>query len=391
MFNVKLINSISPVYEGELPSFNYNISADVDKPEAIIVRSADMHSYEVNKELLCVARAGAGYNNIPVDEFADKGIVAFNTPGANANAVKELAIAGMLISSRDIIAGVNWCDTIKNEGDNVGKLVEKGKSQFVGPELSGKTLGVIGLGAVGRLVANTCVSLGMHVLGHDPYISVDNAWQLSRSVEHCTDLDSMLSRADYISIHVPLTDSTKNMFNSETISKMKPNAVLMNYSRGGLVNSADVIAALESGIIRRYVTDFPDASLIGAKGVITIPHLGASTPESEDNCVVMASQQIKAYLETGTIINSVNYPNCDPGAVTLPRLVILHKNLPNVIQGILHTITASDENINIDNMLNKSRGQYACSVLDLDNVPSAKLVESVDVLDTVYRCRFIAK
>ncbi|MBQ4088674.1 MAG: 3-phosphoglycerate dehydrogenase [Clostridia bacterium] len=389
MYNIKTLNSISPVYADVLDLEKYAVNADIENPDAIIVRSADMHAYEPAENMLCVARAGAGYNNIPVDEYAEKGIVAFNTPGANANAVKELAITGLLLASRKIVSGIEWCDTIKDQGDQVGKLVEKGKSKFVGPELAGKTLGVIGLGAIGRLVANTCLGLDMRVMGNDPYISVDNAWQLARDVVHSTDMDKMLGECDYVSIHVPLTDNTKNMFNADTIAKMKDGAVLMNFSRGGLVDNAAVIEAVTSGKLRAYVTDFPAAELIGVEGIICIPHLGASTPESEDNCVRMASRQISAYLENGSIINSVNYPNCELGPVIKPRICVLHQNIPNVIQAVLKTVTESGENINIDNMVNKSRGKYACTVLDMDHTPSEALVAKIAELDTAYRVRLL--
>ena len=389
MYSIKTINSISPVYAEVLDMSRINVSADIENPEAIMVRSADMHEYVSGDKLLCVARAGAGYNNIPVERFAEEGIVAFNTPGANAYAVKELAITGMLLASRKIVQGINWCQTLSDKGAEAAKLVEKGKSQFVGPELSGKTLGVIGLGAIGRLVANTCVALDMHVLGNDPYISVDNAWQLSREVEHCTNMDELLGRCDYVSVHVPLSDATKGMFGKETIAKMKDGAVLLNLSRGGLVDNVAVTDALASGKLRAYVTDFPSAEIIGVDGVICIPHLGASTPESEDNCVRMASRQINDYIETGAIVNSVNYPNCQPGPVTMPRVVLLHKNVPNVIQDVLKTITGSGENLNIENMVNKSRGAYACTVLDLNAAPSDALVAAIGDLDTIYRVRVL--
>lgn len=387
MYSIKTINSISPVYAEVLDMNNVQVNADVENPEAIMVRSADMHEYASGENLLCVARAGAGYNNIPVDRFAEEGIVAFNTPGANANAVKELTITGMLLASRRVVQGIEWCAGLKDKGADAAKLVEKGKSQFVGPELSGKTLGVIGLGAIGRLVANTCVALDMHVLGNDPYISVDNAWQLSRAVEHCVDMDELLGRCDYVSVHVPLSDSTKGMFNAETISKMKDGAVLINMSRGGLADNSAVKEALASGKLRAYVTDFPSADIIGVDGVICIPHLGASTPESEDNCVRMASRQIDEYIRTGAIINSVNYPNCQPGPVTMPRVVVLHKNVPNVIQDVLRTVTESGENLNIENMVNKSRGAYACTVLDLNSAPSRSLLSAIAALDKICRVR----
>lgn len=389
MYQIKTLNSISPVYKDVLGK-NYTVCADCERPDAIIVRSADMHAYELFENTLCVARAGAGYNNIPVDDYAVRGVVAFNTPGANANAVKELVLAGMLLSSRKIADAMNWCQTIVDKGPEVEKLVEKGKNQFVGPELAGKTLGVIGLGAVGRLVANASVALEMNVLGHDPFISVDNAWLLSRAVKHATDMDQVLAASDYVSIHVPLSDQTRHMFGAERLSKMKPTAVLMNFSRGALVDNEAVKAALAAGRLRAYVTDFPSAELIGAPGVICIPHLGASTPESEDNCVVMASRQIMNYLERGSIVNAVNFPDCPLGPVAKPRLVILHKNVPNVIQAVLKLITESEENLNIDDMVNKSRGANAVTVLDFDRAPSAELVGHISALLTTYRVRLLA-
>lgn len=388
MYQIKTLNSISPVYADVLDK-NFAVCADCEHPDAIIVRSADMHFYELDENTLCVARAGAGYNNIPVDDYAVRGVVAFNTPGANANAVKELVLAGMLLSSRKVVESVNWCHTIADKGAEVEKLVEKGKNQFVGPELAGKTLGVIGLGAVGRLVANASVALDMNVLGHDPFISVDNAWLLSRAVKHATDMDQVLAESDFVSIHVPLTDGTKRMFGAEKLAKMKPNAVLMNFSRGGLVDNGAVKAALAAGKLRAYVTDFPSAELIGAPGVICIPHLGASTPESEDNCVVMASRQIMKYLECGSIVNSVNYPDCPLGPVAKPRLLILHKNVPNVIQAVLKLVTDSEENLNIDDMVNKSRGAYAVTVLDFNRAPSEALVSRIATLLTTYRVRLL--
>lgn len=390
MYNIKTLNSISTVYADVLDGKEYKVNAECENPDAIIVRSADMHSYETGANLMCVARAGAGYNNIPTDAFAEKGIVAFNTPGANANAVKELTITGLMLASRRVVDGIKWCETIKDQGDKIGQLVEKGKSRFAGPELAGKTLGVVGLGAIGRLVANTCVELDMRVMGNDPYISVDNAWQLSRAVVHSTDMNRMLGECDYVSIHVPLTDSSRNMFNAETIARMKDGAALLNFSRGGLVDNAAVIEALKSGKLRAYVTDFPAAELIGVEGVICIPHLGASTPESEDNCVRMASSQIRAYLETGAIINSVNYPNCALEPVNMPRVIVLHQNIPNVIQAVLKLVTESDENLNIENMVNKSRGAYAVTALDMDKLPSDTLVSRIAELPTVYRARLLA-
>ena len=389
MIQIKTMNAISPVYEESLPPSAYAVGPEEANPQAILVRSADLHAAEIPDSLLCVARAGAGYNNLPIDVYARKGVVAFNTPGANANAVKELTVAGLLLASRKIAQGIDWCQTLAEKGEAIPALVEKGKSQFAGPELMGKTLGVMGLGAVGRLVANAGVALGMRVLGHDPYISVENAWQLSREVEHSTDLDQMLSQCDYLSVHVPLTPDSRNLFRREIFEKMKPGAALLNFSRGALVNDADVKAALAQGKLRAYVTDFPNADLVGTPGVVCIPHLGASTPESEENCVRMASRQIRDYLENGSIVHSVNYPDCPLGPVTRPRLLVLHQNIPNVLQSILGLVTQSGENLNIDNMLNKSRGDYACTALDLDHAPSQALVEKIAQLATTYRVRLL--
>ena len=389
MIQIKTMNAISPVYEESLPPSAYAVGPEEANPQAILVRSADLHASEIPDSLLCVARAGAGYNNLPIDVYARKGVVAFTTPGANANAVKELTVAGLLLASRKIAQGIDWCQTLAEKGEAIPALVEKGKSQFAGPELMGKTLGVMGLGAVGRLVANAGVALGMRVLGHDPYISVENAWQLSREVEHSTDLDQMLSQCDYLSVHVPLTPDSRNLFRREIFEKMKPGAALLNFSRGALVNDADVKAALAQGKLRAYVTDFPNADLVGTPGVVCIPHLGASTPESEENCVRMASRQIRDYLENGSIVHSVNYPDCPLGPVTRPRLLVLHQNIPNVLQSILGLVTQSGENLNIDNMLNKSRGDYACTALDLDHAPSQALVEKIAQLATTYRVRLL--
>ena len=389
MIQIKTMNAISPVYEESLPPSAYAVGPEEANPQAILVRSADLHAAEIPDSLLCVARAGAGYNNLPIDVYARKGVVAFNTPGANANAVNELTVAGLLLASRKIAQGIDWCQTLAEKGEAIPALVEKGKSQFAGPELMGKTLGVMGLGAVGRLVANAGVALGMRVLGHDPYISVENAWQLSREVEHSTDLDQMLSQCDYLSVHVPLTPDSRNLFRREIFEKMKPGAALLNFSRGALVNDADVKAALAQGKLRAYVTDFPNADLVGTPGVVCIPHLGASTPESEENCVRMASRQIRDYLENGSIVHSVNYPDCPLGPVTKPRLLVLHQNIPNVLQSILGLVTQSGENLNIDNMLNKSRGDYACTALDLDHAPSQALVEKIAQLATTYRVRLL--
>ena len=361
MINIKKLNSISPVYHGILPSTEYNVSSGVENPDAILVRSADMHDMPVNDNLLCVARAGAGVNNIPLDDMAQKGVVVFNSPGANANAVKELVLAGLLLASRKIADGIEWCKGLKAGEVSIEKQVEAGKKQFVGPEISGKTLGVIGLGAIGVQVANAGVTLGMNVLGYDPYISVDHAWKLSRSVMHALSLDEVIEKSDYITLHVPLMDSNRNMIDGDAIAHMKKTAALLNFSRGGLVNIDDVKAALEAGELRVYVTDFPEEALIGAKNVILTPHLGASTPESEDNCVRMVAKQVDDYLKNGSIVNSCNYPNCPLSKPTTPRISILHKNVPKVIGSITQLI--SGEGLNIENMTNQSRGAYAYTVL----------------------------
>ncbi len=386
MYKIKTLNEISPVYQGILKESEYTVGKEETAPDAIIVRSADMHEMAVPETLLAVGRAGAGYNNIPVEEYGKQGIVVFNTPGANANAVKELAIAALLLGSRDVVGGIEWCRTIADQGAAVPKLVEKGKNQFVGPELMGKTLGVIGLGGVGGMVANAAVSLGMKVLGYDPYISVENAWKLSRAIVHAASQEALYAECDYISIHVPLMDSTRGSFNAETFAKMKKGAVLLNLARGELVVNEDVLAALQSGQLRRYVTDFPNAEVIGQPGVVAIPHLGASTPESEDNCVDMVSRQIDEYLKCGSIRNSVNYPNCELSAGFRHRVAVMHANVPNTVGSITSTIAAAG--INIDNMVNKSRGQFAYTVLDLDDPATDTLAEALRKLDNVYRVRF---
>ena len=387
MYNIKKLNSISPVYHGILTNSDYTVSGDVENPDAIIVRSASMHDMPINENLLCVGRAGAGVNNIPLDKMAEQGVVVFNSPGANANAVKELVLAGLLLSSRKIAEGIEWCKGLSDGETSVEKQVEAGKKQFIGPELSGKTLGVIGLGAIGLQVANAGVALGMDVLGYDPYISVDNAWRLSRAVRHAMSLDEVIEKSDYITLHVPLTDSNKGMIDAGAISRMKNTAALLNFARGGLVNVEDVKEALENGQLRCYITDFPEAALIGAKGVILTPHLGASTPESEDNCVRMVARQINDFIKYGSIVNSVNYPNCPLGKPTMPRITILHKNVPNVIGAITQLI--SGEGLNIENMVNQSRGAYAYTVLDVDAKPSVLLRTKLLALDTVYRARLL--
>ena len=387
MYNVKKINAISPVYHGILPNGEYNVNSDIENPDAILVRSANLHDMPINDNLLCVARAGAGVNNIPLDKMAEHGVVVFNSPGANANAVKELVLAGLLLASRKIADGIEWCKTLTDGETTVEKQVEAGKNRFIGPELEGKTLGVVGLGAIGVLVANAGVALGMNVLGYDPYISVDHAWKLSRAVSHAMSIDEVIEKSDYITLHVPLLDSNRNMIDADAIARMKNSCALLNFSRGGLVNIDDVKAALDSGSLRVYVTDFPEGKLVGQKNVILTPHLGASTPESEDNCVRMVARQVNDYIKTGSIVNACNYPNCMLGRPTMPRIAILHQNVPNVIGAI--TQITSGEHLNIENMVNQSRGAYAYTVLDVSDEPSEDLLKRLKALNTVYRVRLL--
>ncbi|MBR3927368.1 MAG: phosphoglycerate dehydrogenase [Clostridia bacterium] len=387
MTNIKLLNPVSPVWRDSISENEYALDANIASPDAIIVRSADMHSYELEHNVLAVARAGVGVNNIPLDAYAEKGVVVFNSPGANANAVKELVVSALLLASRDITGGWLWANGLKGEGENVEKLVEKGKKAFVGPEIAGKTLGVIGLGAIGILVANAANAMGMKVLGYDPFISVDHAWQLSRSVQHAMSEEEVVEKADYITVHIPLNDKTRNKFDKAMISKMKKGAVLVNFARGELCDADAVIEALENGQLRKYICDFPTERLLGVKGAICLPHIGASTPESEDNCVRMVASQLDAYLKTGAIKNSVNYPEADPGRLVEPRLIALHQNVPNVVSSITSLISAC--NINIENMLNKSRGKYAYTCLDLGQAPDEELVKKIEELDTVYRVRVL--
>ncbi|MEE0061260.1 MAG: 3-phosphoglycerate dehydrogenase, partial [Acutalibacteraceae bacterium] len=327
MYNIQTLNKISQIGLSRLGD-NYSCADDMANPDAILVRSASMHDMEMPESLLAIARAGAGVNNIPLDKCSEQGIVVFNTPGANANAVKELVIAGLFMSSRKITAGIEWAKTLKGNGDAVGKMVEKGKSSFAGPEIKGKTLGVIGLGAIGVLVANAAIALGMDVIGYDPYLSVHGALQLSKHVHHVVSLDDIFANCDYITVHVPLTPDTKNIICAENIAKMKDGVRILNYSRADLCNSADVLAALESGKVSSYVTDFATDELLGVDGVIAMPHLGASTPESEDNCAKMAADEIKDYLENGNIINSVNFPAAKMARTGEVRYCVLHKNIP---------------------------------------------------------------
>ena len=386
MFRIKTLNEISPVIN-KVFTADYAVGSEIDNEDAIIVRSAKMHDMPISDSLLAVARAGAGYNNIPVDKCSERGIVVFNTPGANANAVKELTIAGMLRAGRDIVGGIEWARTLKGEGDKVAALVEKGKNHFVGPELKGKKLAVIGLGAIGTMVANAGHALEMDVYGYDPFLSVEHALMLSRAVHKAGDLDKLLAEADFVSLHLPLTDKTRGMVDADMLSKFKPGAALLNFSRGELVDGAAVLEAVKAGRLRRYVTDFPSEDMLGAEGVIALPHLGASTPESEDNCAEMAAQELAGYLTRGAIINSVNYPACDPGYTDGARLCVLHANVPNMVGSVTALLAA--QGINIANMVNKSRGALAYTVIDADGEIGANVVKAVAAVENVYKVRLI--
>ena len=387
MYNIKTLNNISPVGLQAL-SEEYSVSNDCAAPDAILVRSAKMHDYAFNPELLCIARAGAGTNNIPVDRCAQEGIVVFNTPGANAESVKEMAVCALLLASRNIIGGIEWVKSIADKGAEIPALVEKGKSAFVGPELKGKTLGVIGLGAIGAKLANVGVDLGMTVYGYDPYLSVDAAWRLSRKVIHATDLNTIYTKCDYISIHVPYMPSTHHTINAEAIEKMKDGVRLLNLARGELVDDDALLPALESGKVAAYVTDFPNEKVVSGKNVVAIPHLAASTPESEDNCAVMAAKEIMDYVENGNITNSVNIPSARMERQSPYRLTVIHKNVPDTIARI--TGVLGELGVNIDNMLSASKknNPVAYTIIDMDSTAD-ELCGRVDALDGVIRARVI--
>lgn len=385
MYNIKLLNKISNVGLSKFDTKEFAYSDDMENPDAIMVRSASMHDMEMPESLLAIARAGAGTNNIPVADCANKGIVVFNTPGANANAVKELVVLGMLLSSRKVTKAIDWCKTIKDEGDNVGKTVEKGKSAFAGPELKGKTLGVIGLGAIGRLVVEAAVDLGMDVIGYDPYLPEDAV--LKKGITVNNNLDEIFPVADYITVHVPLTPDTKHMINRESIEKMKGTVRIMNFARGDLADSDAVIEALDEGKMACYVTDFPDAKLIGVDGVIAIPHLGASTPESEENCAAMGAQELIDYLVDGNIKNSVNMPPVFMPRTGVARVTIIHKNQPNMIATI--TDTFSKDGVNIASFEDKSRGDIAYSIIECDSDVTDAAAKEIEAIDGVIRVRVI--
>ena len=381
---------LNPISEVGLETFTkeYVPVSEPEKADASLVRSTNMKEMEFAKELKAIARAGAGVNNIPLEKCAEEGIVVFNTPGANANGVKELVLAGMLLASRDIIGGINWVQ--ENEADgNITKDAEKAKKAFAGCELEGKKLGVIGLGAIGVLVANAATHLGMEVYGYDPYISVDSAWRLSRSIRHAKTVDEIYKDCDYITIHVPATDTTKGMIDQDALSLMKKGVVVLNFARNVLVEEEAMVDALVSGHVKHYVTDFPTPQIVGVKGAIVIPHLGASTEESEDNCAVMAASQIKNYLENGNIKNSVNYPDCDMGLRgNNTRILLLHHNVPNMIGQF--TKILADDNMNIADLTNKSKGKYAYTMIDIDSAVSENVIKDLGTVKEVLRIRVIS-
>ena len=384
MRNIYCFNAISK-YGTDRLTADYALTDDLARAEGVLVRSAALHETEFGDSLLAIARAGAGVNNIPLDRCANEGIVVFNTPGANANGVKELVIAGLLLAARDVVGGIEWCKENKEDA-NIAKTVEKAKKAFAGYEIKGKKLGVIGLGAIGAEVANTAAALGMEVYGYDPYISINAAWALSRDVKHITSVDTIYQECDYITVHVPLLDSTRGMINGQTIGQMKDGVVVLNFARDLLVDDDAMAAALETGKVRRYVTDFPNPKSVAMKNVIAIPHLGASTEESEDNCAKMAVEELMDYLENGNIRNSVNYPNCDMGVChAASRVAVLHLNVPNMI-GQITGILASG-NVNISDMTNKSRDKYAYTLLDLENPAEEEMVEKLKAIKGVLRVR----
>ncbi len=386
MFKYTCLNPIAKVGIDRF-SGNFEKIDDINGADGVLVRSASMHEMELPDSLLAVARAGAGVNNIPLEECAKKGIVVFNTPGANANGVKELVIAGMLLASRDIIGGVNWVKSAATEAD-IAKMAEKEKKKFAGTEIQDKKLGIIGLGAIGVRVANAAKNLGMEVYGYDPYISVDAAWNLSRDIKHVLNVDEIFENCDIITIHVPLMDSTKNTINTEAISKMKDGVIILNFARDLLVEEAAVIEGIKAGKVRKYVSDFPNPTTAGQEGCIVIPHLGASTEESEDNCAKMAVKELMNYLENGNIINSVNYPNCDMGVcANVGRVAIMHKNVANMISKF--TGAFGDLNINISDMLNKSKGEFAYTLMDTDAAVTDEIVKKLEAIDGVIRVRVV--
>ena len=387
MYNILKLNEISKVANKEF-SDNYALVKEAENPDAIVLRSFNMHEYDIPSSVLCVGRAGAGVNNIPLDKCSEKGIVVFNTPGANANAVKELVVCGLLLAGRKIVEGIEWAASLKGKGAEVAKAVEKGKSAFVGCEIKGKTLGVVGLGAIGAMVANVAIKLGMNVLGYDPFISIDGAWNLDHHVIKETDINEIFKKSDFITLHVPLNDSTRSLVNKDTLALMKDGSAILNFARGELVDAVDVIDALESEKLSRYVTDFPTDEMLGVKNLIAIPHLGASTPEAEDNCAVMVARQMIDFIENGNITNSVNMPACKMPRQGKSRITVFHKNVKNVLSAI--TAVIGEEGINIANLMSQAKGEHAYLILDLDENLSDAALDKIKGMDSVVKVRTIA-
>ena len=380
---IKLLNKISPVINNELDAEKYTFSETAETPDAIMVRSAAMHDLTFPKSVKAIARCGAGVNNIPVDRCAEEGIVVFNTPGANANSVKELAIGALLLASRNIVGGIAWSNTLEGNELGVAKAVEKGKGKFGGCEIQGKTLGVIGLGAIGGMVANAALDLGMKVIGYDPFITVKAAWNLSRSITAAASYEEVFKKADYITLHVPATKDTKNMINAESLATMKDGVKIINLSRADLVCAADLKDAIAAGKVGCYVTDFPTEEIINADKIVAIPHLGASTEEAEDNCAVMAARQLDDYLTNGNIVNSVNFPSVTMERTGLARIVILHKNIPNMLASISTALSATG--LNIENMANRSKGEYACTLVDVNEAVPASAIDTIAAVSGIAR------
>ncbi|MCR5698916.1 MAG: 3-phosphoglycerate dehydrogenase [Treponemataceae bacterium] len=388
MYKIQTLNKIASCGLNVFDRDNYEVASDMNNPDAYLVRSADMHEMKISDTVKAVARAGAGTNNIPIPELTEKGIVVFNTPGANANAVKELVILALLISSRPVVKANNWVKTLAGQGDQIPDLAEKGKSQFVGPELKGKTLGVIGLGAIGAMVANLAIQFGMEVIGYDPFLSVSAAWRLDHNVKHAETLDAVYAKSDYITVHVPQTNDTKGMINASAIKTMKDGVRIINLARGGLVNNADIIAALDSGKVQALVTDFAAEELINHEKVICLPHLGASTPEAEDNCAIMAANELKDFIEKGNINNSVNFPktyNDNPIPVGGTRLCISHKNIPDTISKF--TTILGEAKLNIESFINQAKGDVAYNIIDVNGVVTDDIIAKLAACDTVTKVR----
>lgn len=387
MYHIKTLNKISPYGLELFDAAKYTISDDVENADAILVRSASMHEMELDESIAAIARAGAGVNNIPLEQCSQAGICVFNTPGANANAVKEMVLLGLLMASRKVADSMEWIKTLKGSGAGISKLVEKGKSQFVGPEIMGKKIGVIGLGAIGVLVANAAEALGMTVYGYDPYLSVENAWQLSKNIKHAASLHEIYQECDYITLHVPATDSTRGMIDAASIELMKKGVRILNFSRGELVNSQNLLAAVDNGTIAAYVTDFPTDEMIAHPGITVFPHLGASTPESEDNCAKMAAMELIDYLENGNIRNSVNLPTASMPRSTADRVCIIHKNIVAMITKI--SAVLADYGVNIENLLNQSRKDYAYTMLDISKPIADEVIEKLYAIEGIIKIRVL--